>query len=59
MKPPPLILRPAAFVVAAPAVMALGNKGIEQTMPSTAKATIQLRTQSMLDYLVSTLRKTW
>lgn len=59
MKPPALILRPSAFKAATPAVMATLKRRFALPPPGPGKGSFQLRPQSVLEYLVGTLRKTW
>jgi len=58
MKPAPSILRSIAFAGPAPVVLD-PVKGRLIQAPGPARATFQRRTQHVLDYLVTTLRKTW
>jgi hypothetical protein len=62
MKPPPSILRPMAFATAAPTVASPVQGRIDHSLQILAKSTSQLshlNTQSVVEYLVGTLRKTW
>lgn len=59
MKPALSIRRPRAFAAMAPASTLPVKPRTNPAAPNLVKGTYQPRTQSMLDYLVETLRKSW
>ncbi len=59
MKPALSIRRPLAFAATAPAPTLPVELRTGPATPSLTKGAFQPRTQSMLDYLVETLRKSW
>jgi hypothetical protein len=59
MKPELLIRRPLAFAAAAPVLSIPVKTRIDRATPSLSRRAFQLRSRSMLDYFVETLRKTW
>ncbi len=59
MKPAWSLRRPLALAATAPASTLPVQSRIDHAAPSLAKGAFQPRTQSMLDYLVETLRQSW
>jgi hypothetical protein len=59
MKPAPSILRPAAFSRVSPTTISPAKGRLDHSAIGLTKTAFQRRTQSVLDYLVGTLRKSW
>lgn len=59
MKPPALIRGPMAFPSPVPVFVTSAKTRIGHPVPGPVKDTFQIRAQTVLDFLVGTLRKTW
>jgi hypothetical protein len=59
MMAPAVILQPTAFASVATTVAPALKGRIQPSLLRPAEGAFQIRTQSVLDYLVATLRKTW
>lgn len=59
MRQRPSILRPKGFALPVLWPASPIKNRMDHSMPSLFKGLVQLHTQSALDYLVATLRKSW